>query len=158
MFMCGGFFLLFFLAQHTHAAMHISRLNARTPITTPARMTSTCVDPLLLLLLPLPLLLLPLLSESLSLRFGAGGDGESLDGAAGEPLAAGAVLSCGDAGGGGDNDGAGGDGDGEPELEDLGGGVDESEGGGVDELEEGGGDVSSGPAGAPSGGVAMINV
>jgi len=118
MFMCGGFFLLFFLAQHTHAAMHISRPKARTPITTPARMTPTCADPLLLLL---PLLLrLLLLSESPPLRFGAGCDGESLDGAAGEPLAAGAgggnaLLFCG--AGGGDTDGVGGNGDGGGEPE-----------------------------------------
>jgi hypothetical protein len=155
MFMCGGFFLLFFLAQHTHAAMHISRPKARTPITTPARMTPTCADPLLLLL---PLLLrLLLLSESPPLRFGAGCDGESLDGAAGEPLAAGAgggnaLLFCG--AGGGDTDGVGGNGDGggkpEPEPEGLGG-----------ELEGDGDDVSSSAAADnpnPSSGVAMINV
>ena len=157
MFIGGGRFF-FFLAQHTHAAMHISRPKARTPINTPARMTPTCTDPLLLLL---PLLLRLLLSESPPLRFGAGCDGESLDGAAGgEPLAAGAgggnaLLFCGDAGGG-DSDGVGGDGDGggepepEPEPEGLG-----------DELEGGGDDVSS-SAGAgnpnPSSGVAMINV
>lgn len=90
------------------------------------------------------------------LCFGAGGDRESLDGASGEPLAAGAwggnaLLLCADAGGP-NSDGAGGDGDGggEPEPEVLGaGGVDESEGGGDD--------VSSGPSDIPSSDVSMIN-
>jgi hypothetical protein len=147
MFMCGGFFLFFFLRQHTHAAMHISRPKARAPITTPTTMTPTCVASLLLL----PLLLRPpLLLESPPLCFEAGCDGgESLDGATGgEPLAAGAggdnalLFSIG--AGGGDTDGVS-DGGGEPKP------GSESEGSG-DEL-KGDGDTSS-----PSAGVAMINV
>lgn len=111
MVMCGGFFF-FFLAQHTHAAMHMSNPKARTPITTPATMAATGGDPLLLL----PLLPWPLLSDSPAPRFAPGGDGVALDGAAGEALSAGAAGGgralpfCGVAVVvGGDSDGAGGD-------------------------------------------------
>jgi len=146
MFMCGGFFLLLpLLAQHTHAAMHISRPKARTPITTPATMAATGGDPLPLL----PLLLWPLLSDSPAPRLAAGGDGEPLDGAAGKPLSAGAggdnaLLFCGVAVGGDSDaagcDGEGGEGGGEPEAEELDGGADGVDGG---ELDGGGDDVSS---------------
>jgi hypothetical protein len=145
MFMCGGFFLFLLLAQHTHAAMHISRPKARTPITTPATMAATGGAPFLLL----PLLLWPLLSESPPPRLAAGVDGESLDGAAGKPLSAGAggdnaLLFCGVAVGGDSDaagcDGEGGEGGGEPDPEELDGGADGVDGG---ELEGGGDDVSS---------------
>ena len=164
--MCGGFFLLLLLrAQHTHAAMHISRPKARTPITTPATMAATGGDPLPLL----PLLLWPLLSDSPAPRLAAGGDGEPLDGAAGKPLSAGAggdnaLLFCGVAVGG-DSDAAGcdGEGGGEPEPEELDGG--ELDGGGDDVSSLGGdGDPeeSSGPADVPSmlssGDAMIINV
>jgi hypothetical protein len=178
MFMKGGGFFLFFLAQHTHAAMHMSRPKARTPISTPATMAATGCDPLLLL--P-PLFPRPLLSYSPPPRFADGGDGDCLDGAAGEALSAAgagggndALPFCGAAVVGGDSDGTGGDGDcdgvggeggGEPVPGDLGGGPDGLEGGSDDDVLLGGdGDREESPEFAvrpsmlSSGAAMIINV